>query len=252
VQEEDGEAEEDDLRGHVETAAPAQEPEARVAEGRPDADRVDSFARQLAHDDRADGGGREAEPAEEHERGSDARRFRERGQHQRADQSSHRHRRLSDPERQTALRRREPLHHRAAAGGLDARACGARERDQHSGGDSVPRCRRCRDAGAARREPDPERAPFTDAVGNETPRKQAERQADPFGGEQEPHALQAEVVGLPQGRSDRRQPERDRREARLRRRSRGEDGPAVPAAPYRPNGLNGFGLVETSTLFVSR
>ena len=57
-----------------------------------------------------------------------------------------------------------------------------------------------------------------------------------------------------QRRGENRQADQDGREAGLSRRPRREHDPAVARVGWRysPNGLNGFGLVETITLFVSR
>jgi hypothetical protein len=58
---------------------------------------------------------------------------------------------------------------------------------------------------------------------------------------------------VPNLRREHGQPDQHRRVRGLRRRPRGEDEPAVPRRRgYSPNGLNGLGLVETITLFVSR
>ena len=66
-----------------------------------------------------------------------------------------------------------------------------------------------------------------------------------------PDLRQRQVVPLAERRREHREPDQDRGEARLRRRAGRKDDPAV-AAFYSPNGLKGFGLVETITLFVSR
>jgi hypothetical protein len=252
VQVEDEEAEQDHLRRHVEAAAAAEKPELPVPQGPGHVLGLDSVARHLPQDCVTDDGSSSAEPPEEEEGGLDAPGLDEQRERERADNAPDRDRRLPDPEREATLARGKPLHESAAARGLDAGADAAGRRQNETGADRRVDRRHHSEERAAPAEADRERAAFADAVGEQAPREQPNRQPHPLRREQDPDALKPELVLLAQRRCDGREAERDRREARLRGRAGAQDGPAVAARGYRPNGLNGFGDVETSTLFVSR
>src|SRR5918996_150756 len=252
VQEENEKREERDLRRDVQAAAAREQPETNIPEGPGHVLRLDAVARQLAHDEDTDQSRRDAEGAEERERQVAPAGVRERGQRERADDAAERNRRLPDPEREAALCRAEPLHHRAPACRLDARSRRAGRRKESAGRDRSVGEYGQPDERSGQAQPETERASLADPVGDEARGKQGDGKAEPSRRQQQAEAREVEPVLRPQRGCDRRQADSDRRAARLRRRPGGEDRPAVAARSYSANGLNGFGLVEWSTLFVSR
>jgi hypothetical protein len=252
VEVEHQEAEEDHLRRDVQAAAAAQEPELPVPQRPGHVVRLDALARQLAHDGVTGQRARSTEHAEEEQGRLDTAGVDEARERECADDAPDRNRGLPDAEREAALAGREPLHHGAATGRLDAGADTPGRREQQPCAERGVHLRHGGEQHTAPPEPDREGAPLADPIGDEPPRQQRERQADPLSREQNSDALEPELVLLPQAGGDGRQSERDGGEARLRRRAGGENGPAVAVCRYRPNGLNGFGDVETRTLFVSR
>ncbi len=105
---------------------------------------------------------------------------------------------------------------------------------------------------AAAAEAHREHQALAEPVGEQTPRQEREQGPDPEAVEHDANAEQAQVVLVTQRRGEDGETDEDRRERGLCGRPGREHEPAVAALGYRPNGLNGFGLVETITLFVSR
>ena len=139
-------------------------------------------------------------------------------QDERRDQPPDRHRRLPDAEREPALGRVEPAHHRAAAR-RTARAppmTPARPRRTSSARKSgaYPAAR---EAGGAGGEAGRERPPLAVAVDSEAPGDHRDVQPHPLRREQDADLRQRQAVLVPQRRREHREPELDRREARLRR-----------------------------------
>ena len=231
VEVENEEAEEHRLRGHVQAASPREQPEAPVAQRPLDLRRLHALARQLAHDRVADQRASRRRTPEEEER----RRERPTTPRGRGSTSA-----PITPPTGTAVWRTPNASPRSRGGNhcmtarpladwtlaparrraRTARRPRARSRTRPIERDETPQ--RASPSASARRSP-------IRSV-DEAPRQQRERQPDPLRREEEPDALQAEVVLLAERRRHRRQAERDRREARLRRRARGEHRPAVVRA----------------------
>ncbi len=126
VEEENAESDHRDLRIEVEAAADRQPPELAVGERARDRGCLDAV-HSLAppQDDRAYERTDAAERSEEEERGLRAAAGRKRGKRESRNEPAEGDRRLPDPEREAALVGREPVHDRASAGRVDARAGGS-------------------------------------------------------------------------------------------------------------------------------
>ena len=158
----------------------------------------------------------------------------DRRQRQRGERAADRDRRLPDPERGP----------RCSAGN---QAMTARPLAEFTLEPAAPASARMRTAGEARRErrrreaqaaePDPgrDRRALADAVGEQAPRQQRERRADPRGGEDDADLRQRQVELVAERGRERGQADADDREADLGPGAGGEDGPAVSA--QSPNGL---------------
>ena len=160
---------------------------------------------------------------------------------------------LPHSQREAALGGREPVHDRAPAGRVDAGARGSGDPQQEEEPPEATGVRGTGERRSAGAEPGGQHEPLTRPVGEQPPRQKRQQAADPDAVEHEADLDEAEPELVPDLRCQHGQSDEHRRVRGLRRRPRREDEPAVPRRRgYSPNGLNGFGLVETITLFVSR
>ena len=256
VEVEDEEPRDRDLSDEVEPGGRPDRPRAAVREHPP---RLagPATAGDVPHDRSTDDRARERQAGEKEKRALEARAAFDRRQRESGDRGTERRRGLADAERKPTFTGPEPGHHRAAARRVDAGTCAAGGPEEH---DDRWEARRERDRsreGRADAETRSEDAPLADAVGQQAPRQKSPDRPDPWRGDYDSDLgeAQAEIVAQGRGQDGRRCQEREI--SSLGACPGGEDRPPIPAhgarrRRYRPNGLNGFGLVETRTLFVSR
>ena len=128
MQVEDDEPGHRELRDEVEAAADTEKPELPIPERHAQAARLEHVFRRLtlADDRRAEGSTGQRERGQHEKRGAQ----RQPGQHERRHQTAERDRRLPNAQRKPPLAGREPDHHRATAGSVDARARRSGESEQ--------------------------------------------------------------------------------------------------------------------------
>jgi hypothetical protein len=252
MQEEDDEAGERDLSRDEERAAGAESPEPAVAEDRRRLlGQRRRIARRIPQDDRSHRRGQQAQASEEEKRGLESAGVIDRRERDGGEKASDRKRRLPDAEGEAPLVPSEPTHHGPAARGVDA--CSGRVRDRqhrHQAGDTRHE-RRSAHKRSHQRHPNCEHHPFSDPIRRQAPGEERQDWTDPDAAEDDPDARDTQIQLAAKRRCQHGQPEQNGGEARLGRGPHGQDGPSVTPG-YSPNGLNGFGLVETRTLFVSR
>ena len=201
VEEEDDEAHHRHLGDEVETAPPAGEPEAPVAQGELDVGRVQVLLGAGPEHERP------GERACEHEAGDEeqagARRLEQR-QHERGDRAPDRHGRRRTPSAKAALAGSEPAHHRPAAARLDAAAGDAGKPEEEHERLEARRVRGRGEEAGADGKAGGERPALAEAVDREAPGQERERQPDPLGCEDDADLRQAELVLLAQRRREHR------------------------------------------------
>jgi hypothetical protein len=251
VEEEDDEPRQHDLRDEVKAAPGAEQPEAPVPQRLAEPARLEQVLGRLGvvDDERAEHCAAHRQEAEKEQPVFEP----QRRQRQGGDEAAEGNRGLPHAERQAALGRREPVHHRSTAGRVHACSCRAGQPEQDEEPAEAARVDGGSQGATATGEPGGEHGSLAHPVGQQAPRQQRQQAADPDTVEHEADLNEAEPVGMPDLRREHGQPNHDRGVRRLRGRSRREHEPAVATRrSYRPKGLNGFGLVETITLFVSR
>ena len=179
MQVEDDEAEDGHLRHDIEAADRAQAPEPVIAERPLDVDDLERKGSRLAEEDRSGRRPEQAQAAEEHVRVM----HREVRQDERTHESTHRNRRLPDPEGQSTLRGVEPAHHRTPGRGVHARTGRPGEEEEHVELPEGLRLSGHDEKEPARAQPRREHDPLADPVGQEAPREQRHERAEPVAGE---------------------------------------------------------------------
>src|SRR5581483_6128018 len=230
VQEPDEKAGDPDLRGEIEAGAEAEDPHAAIAHRAAHVREVGAGSGRGADErerDDAAGEGRRAEDDESELRAAGVGEPRqERGGGRAAD----RNRRLAHAEGEPALRGGEPAHHGTAARRVHARAerAGGEEREHERQVGVRPPGEEER--GGREHEPERDHELLADAIGEEAPREEREEHADADGAEHDAGLAQRQAVVRAQRWRERRQTDRERREARLRERACSEDHPAITRA----------------------
>ena len=157
----------------------------------------------------------------------------ERRQRERGDEAADRHVRLADAEREAALRRGEPLHHRPAARRVDAGAERAGRHEQEHELLEVRGDPDGREGDRRGREPEREDDALADAIREQAPRQQGRRHPDPERREDDAGLAERELeVGAELRRED-GDAERRCRDCGLSRRPDDEHHPAI-ARPRSP------------------